>query len=213
MRQLVSKDTIWHFSENHQEQYDKLKALVSSNTLLKYYNPDLTTKLTCDSSKHGLGATLEQFSDGQWHPIASKSRTCTSTEQNYCPLERETLAVVFACAKFHEYIYGRHFFVESDHKSLKNIFKTPIHKAPPRILDECRVETSKNKSLQALRKVIETGWPDSKMSLPDCIKPFFNVRDHLTIVENLILKDNRIVIPSSMRPEYQTYLTPWSSWH
>ena len=52
-------------------------------------------------------------------------------KKNYSTIEKETLAIVFACSKFHEYIYGRQFVVESDHKSLKNIFW--IHKTPPRI--------------------------------------------------------------------------------
>ena len=38
---------------------------------------------------------------------------------------------MFTCSKFHEYIYGQQFVVESDHKSLKNVFWSPIHKTPP----------------------------------------------------------------------------------
>ena len=46
----------------------------------------------------------------------------------YSTIEKETLAIVFACSKFHEYIYGHQFVVESCHKSLKNIIWSPIHK-------------------------------------------------------------------------------------
>ena len=35
------------------------------------------------------------------------------------PIEAEMLAVVLACRKFHQYIYGRSTVVETDHKSLQ----------------------------------------------------------------------------------------------
>ena len=56
-----------------------------------------------------------------------------SIEQNYCPSEREKLAIVFACSKFNEYRYDKKFILQSDHKPLTSILNTLIHKAPPRI--------------------------------------------------------------------------------
>ena len=107
--------------------------MVSENISLKFFDQKLLTKITCDSSKFGIGATLEQKHEKDWHPVAFKSRSCTSAEQNYYPLEREILAVVFACSKFNEYLYGKTFIVESDHKPLNNILNNiPIHKASPR---------------------------------------------------------------------------------
>ena len=41
-------------------------------------------------------------------------------EQNYCPLERKTLAIVFGRSKLNEYLYDKRFIVESDHKLLKS---------------------------------------------------------------------------------------------
>ena len=95
LRELLKKDSIWDFTLTHRNQFDKLRSMVSENISLKFFDPKLTTKITCDSSKFGIGATLE-------HPVAFKSRSCTSAEQNYFPLERETLAIVFACSKFNE---------------------------------------------------------------------------------------------------------------
>ena len=57
---------------------------------LKFFDPKLQTKLTCNSSKFGLGTTHEQKHENDWHPVAFKSISCTSAEQNYCLLERET---------------------------------------------------------------------------------------------------------------------------
>ena len=45
----------------------------------------------------------------------------------------ETLAVVFACHHFHDYLYGRSFVIRSDHQPLSSIFKQPLHRIPPRL--------------------------------------------------------------------------------
>lgn len=52
---------------------------------------------------------------------AFKSRSSTSAEQYYCPFERETLANVFACLKFNEYLHDKKIIIESDHEPLKSI--------------------------------------------------------------------------------------------
>ena len=48
------------------------------------------------------------------------------------PTLRELLAIVYGCEKFHTYLYGRTFIVETDHKplkmiSLKNLTAAPAH--------------------------------------------------------------------------------------
>ena len=42
------------------------------------------------------------------------------------------------------------------------------------------------------------GWPD-KYSLKDALKPYWSSRGQLSVVQNILLKASRIVIPSSMR--------------
>ena len=49
------------------------------------------------------GAALLQ--NGQ--PVAYVSRVLTSTETRYAQIEKELLAIVFACERFDTYIYGR----------------------------------------------------------------------------------------------------------
>ena len=77
-----------------------------------------------------LGAVLLQNN----HPIAYASRALTDTQQRYAQIEKEMLAVVFGCTKFHDYIYGMpNVEVESDHKPLEAILKKPLHQAPLRL--------------------------------------------------------------------------------
>ena len=106
---------------------------MTKTPILKYFDPKLPTRTSSNASKSGLGATLEQCHDGTWHPVAYASRSLTSAEQNYCQLEKETLSILFACERFHEYLYGRKFLVISDHQPLRSIFQKPLNKSPPRI--------------------------------------------------------------------------------
>ena len=52
-----------------------------------------------------LGAMLQQRLEEEWKPIAYAARALTETEQRYAQIEKETLAIVFACERFHEYLY------------------------------------------------------------------------------------------------------------
>ena len=53
---------------------------------------------------------------------------------NYAQIEKELLSIVFACEKFHQYVYGQQTVtVESDHKLLEYIWKKPLSKTPPRL--------------------------------------------------------------------------------
>jgi transposase InsO family protein len=114
---------------HHQKAFDELKKSISDRTILKYYDVKKDVTITCDSSSEGLGAALLQ--DGQ--PIHFASRSLTDTEKHYAQIEKELLAVVFACEKFRQYIYGKQVTVETDHKPLITIVKKPMNDAPMRL--------------------------------------------------------------------------------
>ena len=60
--------------------------------------------------------------DGSERPIAFAFRTLALAEKNYSHLEKEGLAIVFGVKKFHEYVYGQHFTIYSDHQPLRHLF-------------------------------------------------------------------------------------------
>ena len=67
-------------------------------------------------------------------PVAYTSRALTDTETRYAQIEKELLAIVFACDRFDAYIYGRDVVnVESDHQPLETIMKKPLSDAPKRL--------------------------------------------------------------------------------
>ena len=77
--------------------------MVTCTPVLRYYNLQEEVTLQCDASQSGLGAALMQ--NGQ--PIAYASRALTPTETRYAQIEKELLAIVFACDRFDAYVYGQ----------------------------------------------------------------------------------------------------------
>ena len=60
--------------------------------------------------------------DGSDKPIYYASRSLSSAEKGYSQLDKEGLAIIFAVKKFHNFLYGRHFVINSDHRPLQHIF-------------------------------------------------------------------------------------------
>ena len=96
LRELTLKDTEWEWGQAQQNALETLKKAVSSTPVLRYYNLKEEVTLQCDASQSGLGAALLQ--NGQ--PVAYASRALTSTETHYAQIEKELLAIVFACKHF-----------------------------------------------------------------------------------------------------------------
>ena len=65
--------------------------------------------------------------------VAYASRSMTAAEKNYAQIEKEQLGDMFACERFHIYIYGRKVIVETDHQPLIAISKKQLCDAPPRL--------------------------------------------------------------------------------
>ena len=57
------------------------------------------------------------------------------------------------------------------------------------------LNTQKDESFHLLLDHIHQGFPVSIKEMPDCIKPYFTFRDELAVVNGLILKGDRILIP------------------
>lgn len=129
LRLLLEKNVLWHWDSAQQESFTELKRLVANTPVLGYYNPKKPVVLSVDASSTGLGAVLLQ--DEQ--PIAYASRALTESQQKHAQIEKETLAILYGLQKFHQYVYGKHVTVESDHKPLEHILNRSLHKAPPRI--------------------------------------------------------------------------------
>lgn len=86
--------------------------------MVRLPNPEAPFVLRTDASTEGLGAVLLQEGDGLWQPVHYASRKLSSAERNYATVELECLAVVWAVKKFEPYLYGKHFYLQTDHQPL-----------------------------------------------------------------------------------------------
>ena len=59
--------------------------------------------------------------DGKRCPIAYASQTLNEHEKRYAQIDKEALAIMFRLKRFRLYLYGRHFTIQTDHKSLERI--------------------------------------------------------------------------------------------
>ena len=263
---LPRKDSEWMWTNQQEMAFQQVKNLLLSPPVLAHYSTERETFLATDASNAGLGAVLFQTQDDKSRrPVCYISRSLTDTERNYAVIEKEALAVTWACERLSEYLLGLSFTVETDHKPLVPLMTTTeVAKMPPRIqrfrirlmrfspnvihvpwknqisadtlsrvplsgpekadislVKEAELLTkqaidslpaSKNKlheikELQKsdpetaeIREYCTNGWPTYMPESP-LIKQYWTDREHLTIVDDLLLFDSRIVIPRQMRLE------------
>jgi hypothetical protein len=134
LRDLLKKDVPFEWDSDHQHQYDKIKTLISSDACIQYYDVNGPVELMVDASQRGLGAALLQpDKHQQFKPVAYSSKSQSPTQSRYANIERELLAVCFEIDRFKTYLYGRHFKVITDHKSLVMIVSKNLTAAPPRL--------------------------------------------------------------------------------
>lgn len=257
-RQLLKKDVPWNWAEAQQAAFDKLKCLITNAPVLSHYDQSKPLVIQTDASSKGLGSCLLQ--DG--HPICFASRALSDCETRYAQIEKELLAIVFACEKFHMYIYGREILVQSDHRPLESLFKKTLTSTTPRLqrmllrltryylnvqytpgklmyiadalsraylpetdvtseladeldvavhavlfnfstanaaLEEIKTATVADPILSQLIKILKEGIPLNTASFPSELKSYRAIIADLYEVDGIVCKNERIIIPSSMR--------------
>lgn len=250
LRQLLKKDVTWSWQAEHTEAFEKLKTIITSSPVLQYYDVSKPVVLSVDSSSKAMGAVLMQ----EGKPVAYATKALSDSQSFLPQIEKEALAVRFACAKFHQYVFGKSLTIETDHKPLETIFKKPIYLAPPRLkrilfdvipysptvvykrgteipipdmlsrdcntpatsteidlevlivlpvspsaLIEFQEATRDDPELKLLKTVVTEGWPEKISKVPVLIRKYFHFREEIFLHENVLLKSDRIIVPSSLR--------------
>lgn len=123
LRELLKKDVAWQWMQPHADAVAKLKDAITKAPVLQIFDAKAPVVIQCDSSKDGIGYCIMQ--NGK--PVAYGSRSLTDAQQNYGQVEKEFLAILVSCERYHHYIYGHHnVTVQTDHKPLVAIMTKPM---------------------------------------------------------------------------------------
>ncbi|XP_046557148.1 uncharacterized protein K02A2.6-like [Haliotis rubra] len=103
------------------------------------------------------------------------------------------------------------YFIESlsnkDDLSLDEDIQSYVHMVTSSLpvsdktMEEIRKESSEDSQHLMPMKIIMNGWPQNMHDCPSSIKEFWNFRDELTVIDGIVYKGDKIVIPISMRKE------------
>ena len=129
IRELSKERVLFNWGPEHREAFDVIKKELVKAPILAYYNPNKETVFQTDASIKGLGTCLLQ----QGKPVYFTSKALTETQKGYVAIELESLAMVWAMEKFHHFLYGTHFILETDQKLLKAILSKSLNQATPQL--------------------------------------------------------------------------------
>ena len=62
-------------------------------------------------------------------------------------------------------------------------------------------ETDKDETLIALKNMVLKGWPEKRDKCPENLKAYWTYRDELSVLDGLVLKGTRIIIPNDCRDD------------
>ena len=115
---LTRKGQPFVWTDKCESSFQTLKERLTTAPVLVLPDPNKPFVVYCDASKMGLGGVLMQ--DGR--VVSYASRQLKVHERNYPTHDLELAAVVFVLKIWRHYLFGSHFEVFSDHKSLKYLF-------------------------------------------------------------------------------------------
>ncbi|KAA3474347.1 DNA/RNA polymerases superfamily protein [Gossypium australe] len=115
MTKLLQKDVKFEWSENYQQSFEKLKALLIKASVLVKHESGKEFVIYSDASLNGLGCVLMQ----EGKVIAYVSRQLKLHEKNFPTHNSKLATIVFALKIWRNQLYGEkcHFYTE--HKILK----------------------------------------------------------------------------------------------
>ena len=117
LTQCKKREFCWE--SEHQSAFDQIKSLLVSRQVMGHPRLDKEFVLDVDASDYAVGAELSQEDNlGNLRPIYYASRHLEKSERNYSATARETLAAVFGCEYFRQYLQGRKFILRTDHNPL-----------------------------------------------------------------------------------------------
>ena len=116
LNNMRNSDFSWR--KMHQKAFEDIKNELCANPIVQTYSLQKEATVTTDASEKAIGGVLSQ----EGHPVIFVSRKLTPEEQNYLNIEREALAIVFVVTRLKQFLLGKRFTLQTDHKPHKYLF-------------------------------------------------------------------------------------------
>lgn len=114
----------WSWTRHDAEKLIKIWLEIESKSVLWTLDPSKEVVLRTDAAtKNGIGFSILQYDEyGFERYITHYSKGLSEAQKNYSPIELEAYTIILALDKFYKYFIGHRFRIETDAKSLVNIF-------------------------------------------------------------------------------------------
>lgn len=106
------------------KQFKEVCEAFANFTLLHFPRNDTDLILTCDASKVGVGAVLEQIVNGERQPLGFYSEKLDDAQRLWSTYDRELYSIYAAVNHFSYLIEGRVIHIVTDHRPLVHIFSS-----------------------------------------------------------------------------------------
>ena len=108
------------FRREREEQnaFENIKNELCANPLVQPYSLTKEATVTTDVSEKTIGGVLSQ----EAQQVIYVSRKLSQAEQNCSNIEREAFAIVFFVTGLKQFLLGRRFTLQTDHKPFKYLF-------------------------------------------------------------------------------------------
>nr|CAD2179014.1 unnamed protein product [Meloidogyne enterolobii] len=125
LTRLTRKERPFIWGKEQQEAFEKVKKILSEKPVLTF--PDYTKPfhIFCDASSVGQGGALMQWDEEKkvYSVICYCSRTLSSSERNWPPVQVELGAIIYALRQFKPFIFMSSIELHTDHKPLAFLLK------------------------------------------------------------------------------------------
>ena len=109
---------MFEFDEACSSAFEEIKAKLVISPIMATPDWSKEFEIMCDASDYAIRAVLGQRKEKIFITIYYASKIFNEAQENYLTIEKEILAMVFACEKFRPYILGSHVIIHINHAAI-----------------------------------------------------------------------------------------------
>nr|XP_022316673.1 uncharacterized protein K02A2.6-like [Crassostrea virginica] len=174
LRILLKSDVEFQWNHEQEKGFQRLKEACTKPPVFALYNVNKPVEIECDSTPMRIQKMMIKL---QWYDITVKYRKGT------------TMYISDALS--------RAYLEESEEEESDKADMICMLSITPEKYSE--IHRATQKELETLMSTIQTGWPDTKNDSPFEVRQYFDSRDQLSVLDSIVYKGCRIVIPPSLR--------------